>query len=154
MKPTRKTLGFIRKAYVSNTLTEKFIDEVMNIRGTMSRSQIIRDAIFEYRKKSLGSASYDSINMRLKQKELEKEEIEASLPPSEFAASINAPVVSDSTGKQWVMIGFMGNSIRCVDPAKIKELFKNNSDLLFFHQDYISKFGPIPAEFYDDVYPR
>ena len=115
-------LAFERKAFVSNSVTERFISEIMEIRGATSRSQIIRDALFEYRKSTKGLYLEPSINESLKIDKLTQKRQTSNLTDEEYATNVIKAYVTTSpnSGERLAVIHWFHDSINALPVAGCK----------------------------------
>jgi hypothetical protein len=137
-------LKSIPKGFVSNEITEKLINEIMQIRGSNSRSQIIRDAIFEYRQITKPAYTEETAAGKLKALKLKEIEAEIELTPEQIADQMKARIVSDATGNKFVRLRGVANVDRLIKLSEFKEIIKIETWLANEHKNFIANGGEIP----------
>lgn len=134
MREINKKLGFIRKAFVSNFVTEKLLNEIMELRGSNSRSQIIRDAIFEYRKSTKGFYLEDSPVMEAKRMQLAEKQRFEQMTDEEYALDvIHGLIFSNTSGTKFVVMHWYGNTVQAKPVAGCKDWFSPRYDIVETH---------------------
>jgi uncharacterized protein (UPF0216 family) len=139
-------LKSIPTAFSSNEVTERLLKEIMEIRGNNSKSSIIRDAIFEYRKTTKPLYLDEKVAGKVKAIKLKELEKQADQTPEELATEIKAPIVTDSEGNKFVRIRGMSNQDRIIKLADFKEVIKREEWILNTQREFITGGGVIPAE--------
>ena len=153
--PKNKNLLSIRAGFVSNEFTENMIKELMEIRGTNSRSHVIREAIFEFRKSTKPFYTNDSPAAKFKAIKLKEMEAEASVTPEQLAEELKAVPVTDPSGARFFRIRGNANIDRCIPYDSFKEVVKNDGDwLISEHKNFIASGGVVPAEFTNVIWPK
>ncbi len=138
---TKKAL---RKGFVSTEMTEKLIEEIMMIRGSNSRSNIIREAIFEYRKATKPFYTEETAAGKLKALKLKELQAEIELTPEQLAEEIKARIVSDANGNKFVRVRGIANVDRLIKLSEFKEIIKREDWLMAEHKNFIANGGEIP----------
>lgn len=144
----------LRKGFVSTETTERLIKEIMFIRGSNSRSHIIRDAIFEYRKNTKGFYTDETAAGKIKALKLKEMEAQAEITPNQLAKDLKAPSVTSPDGLIFFRIRGNGNVDRCIPYDSFKEVVSNDDWLISEHKKFIAAGGVIPAEFTSEIWPK
>ena len=137
-------LKSIPKGFVSNDITEKLIKEIMQLRGSNSRSQIIRDAIFEYRKITKGFYLEETSAGKIKALKLKEIEAEIEKTVEDIVEENKARIVTDANGNKFVRLRGMANVDRLLKYEDAKDILKIQTWLSSEHKNFIANGGVIP----------
>lgn len=128
----------------------QIIDHFINDGRATSDSDVVRQALIFFHDKTYPNYIFKlSPAGKLKEKVLAKEEAFQSLPDEQYATeTLNAVIIKNDAGKDYVMLRQLGNSAVAVPLEEIKEWAEKNQDMVSFHLQENKSKGPIdPSKF-------
>lgn len=132
--PNPKVKTFVKSIVFTDPANQMAL-EIMEIKGLLSFSQAVRDAIFEYHKKIKPAYLDLTPAGEMKQEKIVKERILKNIPDKEFAEKYLEDIsfYTDSNNVEWVLFRKVGNYVGAVMLSDIKQWIKNKNPEYNYH---------------------
>ncbi len=127
-------LKTFKKVLMLNEISDVMVQDIMELKGSPSYSQVVREAIFEYHRSLKPAYLQPSVKMKEKEKEIEMRERIENMPDLEYCETVVKGVVIPAKDKTpMVVFHFYNNGIRAIPVDTAKKYFEDHPQDLELH---------------------
>lgn len=120
-------LKTFKKVLMLNEISDTMVQDIMELKGSPSYSQVVREAIFEYHRALKPAYLEPSAKMKEKEKEIEMRERVERMPDKEYCLTIVKGVIMPSKTKvPMVIFHSYNNALRAIPVDSAKKYFEEH----------------------------